>query len=567
MFMNFKKYLISISICWVFILVFIGSLFVPLKTYAYSVNDIKKNSDFCAIIDNYFSGSNYTYNLIAISDETSYFSITLIKCNNIDWLSDTVLKYWYGTSVIYKDDFSYLGTNSYSSNANYVRNCVSVTDYTDFNVPNTDFAQYFFGDDDSFLDKLSNCNDKVKESLSKIKEFWQDTVSLLLGLSESDLNGILSEIYNDDYSNEIFTAIDGGTLKQIQKTANNLKKFVSGNILYNSDTDTYSIKGYYPDNNIYPLWYDNDTYYYDYIYYSNEIDLTAIIQYLQNIYFIVADIDTQLVAFVADFNAFVGGLGGLIAGAIGVAWADIKGELSLMIDDINLNFGDVTIGDSSISDDDTTNKIKIDFDSLVDKINLKLSGLFDDLKINLDDLFSDIHVVVDNDTIIPDTPIQEDNDFWVQLKNIIVSKIPLFGQCVELFESVIDVCIDDIDTVDLIPETHGLLLSQQYGFVSVGISNDGQLEFDTPVVFTLFDGLVAIKQSADNSVFGVGVSFDVDYYGYTFNGFYFDISYYYNNYRNKLSNFLLFMCYMMFAWSVIHRTSKLFGHSSSDSGG
>lgn len=310
---------------------------------------------------------------------------------------------------------------------------------------------------------------------------------------------------------------------------------------------------------------------------NSDVDLTSVTDILTNI---KTDVNSLVVAFADfDFNAIVGGfadidanfnaLGGVIAGAINTAWADIKGELKLLIEGINFRFGDISIGDSTSSDDDTstTNKIKINFDSLVDKLNIKLKGLFDDLKVSLDDLFSDIHITIDKDNTKdnPDTPTEPvEDDFWKDLCNIIKNKIPLFAQCVELLEPITNTCIDDINTNHLISDSHGsFLLTQQYSVCSY-YSIDGQLEFDTPIVTNFFDGLISIKQSADNSVVALGVSLkNVQYYGYTFSGFWLDISYYYNNYRVKLSNLLLFFCYIGFAFSVIHRTSKLFGYSSS----
>ena len=290
---------------------------------------------------------------------------------------------------------------------------------------------------------------------------------------------------------------------------------------------------------------------------GSDVDLTSVTTILTNI-------DTEIKN---DFNA----LSGIISGAIGVAWADIKADLQLIIDGISFNFklGDIIVGDSTSSDDDTSNNIKVkgldhifddlknSFDNSIGDLNLNFKRLFDDLNLNLDDFFKDIHITIDKDNTT-DIPTEND-DFWKKVRDIIVMKVPLYSQCVDLFEPATNTNYLSISNNNSLLEDN-----IQSNSLMLNSIDDGQLELDTPIVVDLFDGLVSIKQSADNSVVKLGVSLSTNFYGYHFDGFYIDLTYYYNNLRLKVSNFLLFVFYMLFAWSVIHRISRLFGGSVSN---
>ena len=301
---------------------------------------------------------------------------------------------------------------------------------------------------------------------------------------------------------------------------------------------------------------------------SSDIDLTSVIDILTNI---KTDVNSLVVAFADfDFNAIVGGfanidsnfnvLGGVIAGAINTAWADIKGELKLLIEGINFKFGDISIGDSTSSDDDTsiTNKIKINFDSLVDKLNIKLKGLFDDLKVSLDDLFSDIHITIDKDNTkddTADTPIAED-DFWKQVKTILVGKVPLYAQCIDLLSPVTTVNYNQLTG-------GGLLLTEDSTTIqetSIDYYNNTDL-FDT-YDKKVFNGLAIVTLNVADNVVGVKVPINLTTYGVDKTCYAFDTTpYTSSNYINIVSNIILAICYLGFAWRIINRVSSLFGRN------
>lgn len=286
---------------------------------------------------------------------------------------------------------------------------------------------------------------------------------------------------------------------------------------------------------------------------SSDIDLTSVIDILTNI---KTDVNSLVVAFADfDFNAIVGGfanidsnfnvLGGVIAGAINTAWADIKGELKLLIEGINFKFGDISIGDSTSSDDDTsiTNKIKINFDSLVDKLNIKLKGLFDDLKVSLDDLFSDIHITIDKDNTkddTADTPIAED-DFWKQVKTILVGKVPLYAQCIDLLSPVTTVNYNQLTG-------GGLLLTEDSTTIqetSIDYYNNTDL-FDT-YDKKVFNGLAIVTLNVADNVVGVKVPINLTTYGVDKTCYAFDTTpYTSSNYINIVSNIILAICYLDF---------------------
>lgn len=623
--MSFKKYVISMIICAVVLFTTVFGAFVPIDIYAsdsWAIDwfgtelwtDKKNNlqSEDVYYLQVYY---NRTYSLRGFSISPSkvekvslneYYDKITLTFDNVPKNGYFINNYVYSSGIIV-----YSGRTSTSQkvleytsskNMSYSSEKVEEEDTSFFGRLWQGLKNMWYSDKDSTIDFLF-FDDNVIDYWNKIGDDWCDFVKTVLDIDDSDtstLNSVMTDIYNNDYSRDYWTNIDTNKITQIRNTSNNIKQFWNNNVTVVNDGDNnyhYEIKNFNTVTNTYPNYLYDNNYFYNNILYpsSDNIDLSNIYEYLNkisfkldtiisntDIYNILSVIDTQFnntslglmltnidTKLDANFNA----LGGVIAGAINTAWADIKGELKLLIEGINFRFGDISIGDSTSSDDDTstTNKIKINFDSLVDKLNIKLKGLFDDLKVSLDDLFSDIHITIDKDNTKdnPDTPTEPvEDDFWKDLCNIIKNKIPLFGQCVELLEPITNTCIDDINTNHLISDSHSsFLLTQQYSVCSY-YSIDGQLEFDTPIVTNFFDGLISIKQSADNSVVFLGVSLNgVQYYGYTFSGFWLDISYYYNNYRVKLSNLLLFFCYIGFAFSVIHRTSKLFGYSSSSNDG
>lgn len=230
---------------------------------------------------------------------------------------------------------------------------------------------------------------------------------------------------------------------------------------------------------------------------SSAIDLTSITDILTNIN---TDINAIVGGF-ADIDAHFNALCGVVAGAIGVAWADIKGELELMINGINFDFGNITIGDSSTSDDDYI----------------------------------------------------DDTEFFRKCKSIIISKIPLLSECIEVFEDITNICIDDIDTADILEDSHTPLLSERYSFFQLYSDNDNNKEVSVPIFFGLLylqtEPCYSVK-SQSFTLFNSEFSFEMN------------LDYYYNNYRVKVSNILLCFSYLCFAWSIIRRSAKLFGHSA-----
>lgn len=551
----------------------------------------------------YFSGSEgtaYNCSLTAAFGETSSIGYNTVSCSYSELSSSSypylsLYKSSSTSDVYYAFGGGAIADTSESTNANTLLGRAKAFGEWLLNTVGNTAALQYTHDYGTFYDNLLDIN--------------RNALKGFLGCTDDDIDNIYRAFLNGDYGDLLLGSGESLTSDEISLINNTL------NGLYDVYTDITTVTYNVSDStyNITPSTAYNDytyaqtkKYYYDNIYYNTSntysttvtADLTTTNNLLGTINSSIINVHNQLAYLNAYFdsfldvlevninnilvglglgniitaidgvdvsiNALAGALGGIIAGAIGVAWADIKGELQLLIDDINFNIGDITIGDSiEDGDDTTTNNITVrGLDSLFDSI-------FDDLKLTLKDIFGDVvlNVTIDGDSSSDDSSSEseDEDDFLEQLADIIVVKIPLFGQCVELLEPVTTVCIDDINTNGLIADTHNdMLLTTNYSVVSY-YSNDSQLDFSTIVETSLFGGIVSIRQSADNSIVGVGVTFEASFYGYVFTGFYLDISYFYNNYRVLLSNFLLFLCYVRFAWSVIHRTSKLFGHSSSDS--
>ena len=506
--------------------------------------------------DLYLQFSNNVTSEFDVDKEKGRIEMGIYRIQSLaEWLTDTI-----GATgaFIYDEDYGAFYDNLRDINRTYVKNFLGTDDDTVVDdvvksFLNGSYGDVLLGGEPLTADQVTTINN----TLSNLQDVYNQTVDISYNEEDNYYHITPSTAYNSYTRNQV---VDYYNKYIAYNTTNNYS-----NVTYNVDlTTTNSFISSVNANiialhNAFMVLSSSINNFFDS--FDARIKNVLVDLGLNNI---VTALDLINGSINTNFNA----LGGVIAGAIGVAWADIKGELKLLIEGINFKFGDISIGDSTSSDDDTsiTNKIKINFDSLVDKLNIKLKGLFDDLKVSLDDLFSDIHVTIDSGSTgsSPGTDDTSDDDFLKELFSIIKSKIPLLGQCTELLEPVTNVCIDDVNTNGLLTVEHStLLLTEQYSLVDY-YSIDGQLEFDTPIVTDFFDGLIFIKQSADNSVVALGISLNgVQYYGYTFSGFWLDISYYYNNYRTKLSNLLLFFCYLGFAFSVIHRTSKLFGYSSS----
>ena len=155
-------------------------------------------------------------------------------------------------------------------------------------------------------------------------------------------------------------------------------------------------------------------------------------------------------------------------------------------------------------------------------------------------------------------------EFLKQLKTIIVKKIPLWSQCIEILEPVTNTCIDNLDndTIDLIEDSHTALLTEKYSISA--LNSDSQLDIDTTYDTMLFNNLLIVTTDVGNNVLYLSIPVNQNWLGYEFNRFNIPFSHYYNNFRQKISDLLLFLGWLLFAWSVIHRTSKLFGHNSSN---
>lgn len=155
-------------------------------------------------------------------------------------------------------------------------------------------------------------------------------------------------------------------------------------------------------------------------------------------------------------------------------------------------------------------------------------------------------------------------EFLKQLKTIIVKKIPLWSQCIEILEPVTNTCIDNLDndTIDLIEDSHTVLLTEKYSISA--LNSDSQLDIDTTYDTMLFNNLLIVTTDVGNNVLYLSIPVNQNWIGYEFNRFNIPFLHYYNNFRQKISDLLLFLGWLLFAWSVIHRTSKLFGHNSSN---
>lgn len=333
-------------------------------------------------------------------------------------------------------------------------------------------------------------------------------------------------------------------------------------------------------------------------------------------------------------------------------------NLDSIFKDLILKLGDIEIavkGDSTTSDDDTTNNFNIDMSptfktnlkDILGDINIdltnKLRSLFDDINIDLTNkfrqLFDDIKikVVVDNDintdidtpvestvtdvttepivsdipsestvidvttepivsdipgeSTVTDVPVEpvvsdvpsestvtevtttydiveptepiEDDDFWIQVKNILVEKIPLYADCLDIIEPLTSVSSDDLlnsNTDMYLPIGDGDLIESNS--LESYSSDDGQLNFDS-VVYQNVLGLANVGSSATGNRI-ISIPLSGTFFGYEFKDFKIDISYYYQNYRTKLSDVILTICYLSFAWSIVHRISIIYGGSRSD---
>lgn len=294
---------------------------------------------------------------------------------------------------------------------------------------------------------------------------------------------------------------------------------------------------------------------------SSDVDLTSVTT-------ILTSIDTRIES---SFNS----LGGIISGAIGVAWADIKADLQLIIDGINFNFklGDIIVGDSTSSNDDTSNDIKVkgldhvfddlknSFDNSIGDLNLNFKRLFDDLNLNLDDFFKDIHVTIDKDDSNSDTPATDDS-FLIQVKNILVRKIPLYRQCLNFLEPVTNISYNSV------ADTNRVLLtdtSSTNSSISTTSIEDGQLDLNTKYDTNIFDGLAVITTDVSGNVVSFSVVFDtVNFMGVELNKFTFNLSPYKEKYKTIVSDILLTSVYILFAWNIIRRIPTIFGHSKEE---
>ena len=294
---------------------------------------------------------------------------------------------------------------------------------------------------------------------------------------------------------------------------------------------------------------------------GSDVDLTSVTT-------ILTSIDTRIES---SFNS----LGGIISGAIGIAWADIKADLQLIIDGINFNFklGDIIVGDSTSSNDDTSNDIKVkgldhvfddlknSFDNSIGDLNLNFKRLFDDLNLNLDDFFKDIHVTIDKDDSSSDTPTTDDS-FLIQVKNILVRKIPLYRQCLNFLEPVTNISYNSV------ADTNRVLLtdtSSTNSSISTTSIEDGQLDLNTKYDTNIFDGLAVITTDVSGNVVSFSVVFDtVNFMGVELNKFTFNLSPYKEKYKTIVSDILLTSVYILFAWNIIRRIPTIFGHSKEE---
>ena len=411
--------------------------------------------------------------------------------------------------------------------------------------------------------------DTIDNVGSDFIDYFKGVLEIDDKVSSSDVEQILYDIDTNNYdTNNYLVNVDSSKRTQLTNTWNNYKRFINNSTTYDTINNVYK-----PNTSYLNTVYNNSNYFQTYIQSGGSFDTSDIVAILN---VISTQLDTTIFNALADIKGGITALGGVFATAINTAFADL--HLDSLIDSINANLdkidnslttinNNVTIGNSinnSIKNNIDTDNSSDDDTTLIGKLNLSLKKLGDDITTKLGDINLNIKNITNNNPTIGDCNHDtEDDDFWKEVQSRLSTKIPLYKQCVDLISPITSVKYDDAlgshddyllenNTIDT-PGTE-LTASVQ------SIDNDGQLDIYTR--YYLGD-LVVVSYDDKGEPTGLKIPFnnpDWNVEEYVLD----TTSYTSSKHKGIFSDIFLTVCYIAFAWSIVHRLSVWFGRSRSD---
>lgn len=348
--MNLRKYIISISVCLIFIFVLIGRLFIPIQVSAEltreEVVQVSSYAEYSCL---------YTYNnaglsegkIILFKDLVSDYTDFFICSRVLNEQGDVQINYYCGNETItaknggssnYNKIYVIVGSGiqitimkyADGSEASLTYKSISKSSLSYTSKPTYSVLYMYFtsnpissssssGDSSTFFTRLWNGlknmwygdtgatvdfwfgDDNIVDYWNNIGDNWCNFVKTTLGIDDSDtstLNTIMDNIYNNDYSSDYWTNIDNTTITTLQYTSTNLKNFWENNVnVVNDDGDYnyhYEIKNYNPVTNTYPSYLYNNNYFYENILYQDSTNLDDTNNWLQKIYNAIIDLPSHL---------------------------------------------------------------------------------------------------------------------------------------------------------------------------------------------------------------------------------------------------------------------------------
>lgn len=380
-----------------------------------------------------------------------------------------------------------------------------------------DTSNFIFGDD------------SIKDWTDNIARNWIDYLRNLLKLSDTvDIQPYLDDIYNNNYNSLRWSDVDLKTQANIKVTSNNLKQFYNDTYLLTSYDETTNRYYFDTKNDDIFTSYNSSDYFNDYIVnnisYGNDVDFSQILNYLVCIESdlgrfcnILISFDSYLSSFtslLADIKGGILGLGGVFAGAIGIAWADIKIDLDSLFDDLIIDID--SLFDSFMDDFiiKLNDKLKLSFDfssnddttnNFTTSIKSSFKSVFKDLEFIadfrnlLDELTFKVNLVSDDSDDIPSQPQPSNpdesvsDDFFLEFRKIVLSKIPFFSSCIDLLSFITNLSADSLfcSVPSMLPNNDSFI--ENYSF-----END-EYGFDSDFFYT--DITKTLTYSIDDDIY------------------------------------------------------------------
>ena len=390
--------------------------------------------------------------------------------------------------------------------------------------------------------------DTIDNVGSDFIDYFKGVLGIDDKVSSSDVEQILYDIDTNNYdTNNYLVNVDSSKRTQLTNMWNNYKRFINNSTTYDTINNVYK-----PNTSYLNSVYNNQNYFQTYIQSGGSFDTSDIVAILN---VISGQLNGVILTALTDINTNISALGGIFANAINTAFTDFGLDLKNLIGKININLkninDNVTIG-NSISND-ISNSISTDNDStLMGKLYLTIKNLGDNITTALDDINLNIKNITNNNPTIGDSNNDdaEDNEFWKEVKARLVTKIPLYFDCVEVLKPITGISSNDLLIGDL-------YLTDNSSQVALQSAIDTE-----PTTYSCFDLLNIVSTGQSKKI--VFLIPDVNFFGYTFSDFDLDISYYYYNYRQRLSDVILTVVYLSFAFTVCHRVAVVYGGSRTD---